>query len=145
MIALALALALALARAASLAQGPAHAVLAEATGCGDLLLAIARKPPGLVFERCRYLPDRQGKPLVATYRVGGARAAAVERALGRLVGLKRLRYLCCRWEAPDAQVRVRRQWYKVAMATGETVVHARAAWGAIGRFEVTVETCTEEI
>jgi hypothetical protein len=47
--------------------------------CGDLLARMHLKSPGVRYIGCSYLPDRQGKPLRATYRIPGRYAARAER------------------------------------------------------------------
>lgn len=71
-----------------------------AQGCGDFLAQIKKKPAHVEFAGCNYAPDRQGKPLEATYRVSGRFAAATEAYLIKAVGLNRLKRSCCLWDSP---------------------------------------------
>src|ERR1700704_4943432 len=66
--------------------------------CGDFLAALAHKPAGAEFVGCEATKNAQLDVLRATYRVAGARAAAVEQHLVKTSGMARLRFLCCGWE-----------------------------------------------
>lgn len=68
--------------------------------CGDFLAQIHLKPRGVRYIGCSYLPDRQGKPLRATYHVPGQYAARAERIFVNAVGMPSLRRSCCQWDAP---------------------------------------------
>lgn len=125
---------------------PAAPVLAKVGDCGDFLATMGRKPAHLIYEGCRYHPDLQSKPLVATYRVNGRHAASVARALRRSTGMNRVEKYCCQWEALRSQfVDSRGQDYSILMVSEETVHLTREAWPKINRFEVVVETYTEEL
>jgi hypothetical protein len=127
-------------------RAPAPASLAAEKDCGDFLAQASRKPANLDYVGCSHAPDRQGKPLVATYRVAGSHAAAVEAYLVRTVKLNRLKRACCQWDSPASQFRDRKgREYSITMGSGETLVSRRADWAKIPSFEVTVETFTEEI
>lgn len=136
----------------TLATPPAFATpmrkerLAKPTECGDLLARVGHKPAHLVYEGCRYLPDNQGKPLAATYRVAGRHAASVARSLRRTIGMNPVKKYCCQWEALRSEFSdARGQQYSILMVSGETVHLTRDAWPKIERFEVQIETYTEEI
>lgn len=131
---------------ASAKAGPAAARPAPVPACADLLGQMHKTPVHVVYAGCRYFPDRQGKPLVATYRVGGRFAAAAEASLVRSVGLDRLKRSCCQWDAPARQFRdARGREYAITMVSDETTIATRAAWSRIARFEITVTLLTEEI
>lgn len=136
-----------LALAASLTVLPPGAAAgATSASCGDILETLHRKPPGLRFIGCEYLPDRQGKPLEATYRIPGRLAARAERLLARSVGLPRLRRSCCQWDAQPHSFRgMDGRSHDIVMVSTETAARTRAAWASIPFFEVTVTTYTEEI
>ena len=115
-------------------------------GCGDFLAQIGRKPAHAVYVGCRYQPDRQGKPLLARYRVEGRYAAAAEAYLVARVGLGRLKRICCYWGAAPRPYRDRKgRAFTITLASEETVIGTRAAWRRIPTFEIAVETFTEEI
>ncbi len=105
-----------------------------------------KRPPGLVFIACTYLPQRQGKPLQATYRVPGRLAEGVERSLAHAVGMPGLKRACCQWETQRHTFHAKDgREYDITMVSDETVVGARRHWPDISIFEVVVETFTEEI
>lgn len=132
--------------AATPPEPPAPASPQAEKGCGDFLARAGRKPANLDYAGCSYAPDRQGKPLVATYRVAGSHAAAVEAYLVRTVKLNRLKRACCQWDSPASQFRdAEGREYSVTMGSGETLISRRADWAKIPSFAVTVETFTEEI
>lgn len=121
-------------------------VLAPPSGCTDFLLMARRKPPQLRFGGCRYRPEGQGKPLRATYSVAGASAAAVETALVRSAGLKRLKRSCCQWDSAGGSFKdASGRYYSVIMVSEETAVARRSDWRRIPTFAVIVETFTEEV
>lgn len=130
---------------------PASAVsavpsFASEQDCGDLLARIGKRPSHLNYAGCAYRADRQGKPLRATYRVSGRFAAPAEAYLIRSTRLNRLRRSCCQWDAPPRQFTdASGREYMISMLSDETVVTSRKAWPHIRRFEVIVETLTEEI
>ncbi len=104
------------------------------------------KPEQLRFIGCQYLPDRQGKPLQATYQVSGRSAASTEAYLGKAVGLGQLERYCCEWEAHAHQFKdASGRAFSIAMGSGETMATTRAAWPSIPLFTVTVEIFTEDI
>ena len=114
--------------------------------CGDLLSEAKRKPAELVFIRCMSLPDQQGRPLRATYRVEGKQAAAVEATLNRTAGLARLRRSCCQWDGPAGSFTdMAGRSYMISMVSSETMVRDRRQWSAIPDFTVIVDRFTEEI
>ena len=103
-------------------------------------------PPHTRFVGCTDLPNQQGKPLRAVYRVSGAFATSAEAYLVKAAGLNRLRRSCCQWDSPPGHFRdASGREFSITMASEETPVRARAGWRKIGRFEITVETLTEEI
>lgn len=57
--------------------------LLTAADWGDLLARTHMKPLGVGYVGCRYLPERQGKPLQAAYSVAGKDAPHVEAYLIR--------------------------------------------------------------
>jgi hypothetical protein len=119
---------------------------AEAAACGDLLAEAGRKPAQAVLVECVVEPERQGKPLRATYRVRGRDAAVVEAYLIKAVELQPLRRICCYWGAPPVFFRdAGGRDYMLTLASPETTVHERGAWGLIAEFEISVDRFTEEI
>lgn len=132
--------------AAPASAAAAVSSIASEKDCGDFLARMGRKPPHLTYAGCAYQADRQGKPLRATYRVSGRFAAAVETYLIRAVRLNRLRRSCCQWDAPPNQFTdARGREYMISMTSDETSTASRAKWRQIARFDVTVDTLTEEI
>ncbi len=128
------------------APAKASAAAQVAPGCGDFLAQLHRKPAHLTYVACRAMPDRQGKPLRATYRVGGRDAAMVEAYLVRTVGLNRLKRSCCQWDSlPHEFKDPGGREFSIAMVSQETRIASRAAWGRIATFEITVETLTEDV
>ena len=126
--------------------GSAAAEPAPAVRCTDFLARMHRKPPHLVFVGCRPLPDQQGRPLRATYRVEGRHAAGVEASLARTTGLAPLRRSCCQWDAPPRWFTDRvGHSFRLTMVSDETTVAHRAQWTLIRSFQVTVDAFTEEI
>ena len=119
---------------------------ATAQSCGDFLAQIRKKPAHAKFAGCRYSPDRQGKPLEATYRVSDRFAAATEGYLIKAVGLNRLKRSCCLWDSPASQYRdsIGRD-FLISMVSEETMVSSRSEWPRIIVFEITVETFTEDM
>ncbi len=117
-----------------------------ARDCGDFLAQMQKKPAHVTYVGCSYAPDRQGKPLQATYRLSGRYAAATEAYLARTVGLNRLKRSCCIWDSPASQFRdsIGRD-FQISMGSEETFVSSRGEWHRIGVFAITVETFTEEI
>ena len=114
--------------------------------CEDFLALMGKKPPHLAYLGCKYEPDRQGKPLSATYRVSGRFAAETEAELARGFKLRRLKRACCVWDSPAASFKdAKGREFSIRMASEETFVSSRAAWAKIGVFEVVVEAFTEEI
>ncbi len=125
--------------------GPARASAATPR-CADFLGQMRIKPAHVAFTGCRFLPDRQGKPLRATYRVDGRHAARAEAELVKTVGLARLRRTCCQWDAPEREfIGSGGRTFSLTMVSEETIVLSRADWSSIGRFEITVITFTEDI
>ena len=119
---------------------------APSLGCTDFLARMHRKPPHLVFVGCRPLPDQQGRPLRATYRVEGRHAAGVEAFLVRATGLAPLRRSCCQWDAPPRWFTDRvGHSFELTMVSDETIAARRAQWTLIRSFQVTVDAFTEEI
>lgn len=115
-------------------------------GCTDFLAAMHRKPAHLDYVGCALLPDRQGKPLRATYRVAGRYAASVEAALRRSTGLSPLRRSCCQWDGPAGSFRdAAGNDFTVTMVSVASTAHSRADWSTISEFAVTVERLTDDI
>lgn len=115
--------------------------------CADFLAAQQQhKPPALEWVGCAEGHDHQLRALVATYRVPGAQAAAVERYLVRHTGMAPLRFVCCGWEprsrrGQPGQGRLpspAQQPMRVDMHSGETLVTRRGDWSRIPWFEVSV-------
>ncbi|NSY99365.1 DUF4952 domain-containing protein [Agrobacterium tumefaciens] len=118
----------------------------KAQDCGDFLAKTHKTPANVNYVECRYLPDRQGKPLQATYSVSGKDAADAEAHLIKSVGLGKLRRVCCQWESKPARFKDRAGAdYTISMYSGETMISSRTDWHDIPRFEILVETFTEEI
>lgn len=114
--------------------------------CADFLASLKRKPVHLVFVKCVPEPDRQGKPLHATYSVSGVYAARVEAALIKSVGLTRLKTSCCQWDSPPTYFKAPDgQEFMISMASVETKIRSRSAWHKIPRFDISVRLMTEEI
>lgn len=113
--------------------------------CADFLAAFHRKPPALRYIGCRMMTDRQGRPLQATYVVRGRDAARVETTLARTLGLKRLRRSCCQWDAPAHQFSIAGRSYSINMVSAETSIVRRDRWRDIPRFDVVVETLTDDV
>ncbi len=138
---------------ASEAASPPHAkaaptatALLSAKDCGDFLARAGKKPQHLAFVGCTLVPDRQGKPLEATYSVRGRHAAAVEAFLVKNAGLIKLKRACCQWDAPAGQFNDKAgRSYQITMVSPETTVSARKNWRLIPRFQIIVESMTEEI
>ncbi|MBP2301931.1 DUF4952 domain-containing protein [Azospirillum picis] len=117
-----------------------------AQDCGDFLAGNSKKPPNLVYDGCLYLPDRQGKPLQATYHVQGRFAARVESYFVKTVGMDALKRVCCQWSSRPTQFTGKAgAEFSITMSSGETIVGSRSEWASIPRFEIVVETFTEEI
>jgi len=132
--------------AAPPAPARAPAVPPLAAQCGDLLARMGKKPPLARYAGCRAQPDRQGKPLRATYRVSGRDAAQVEAFLVRALGMRPLERVCCIWETRTIYVKdAGGAVYSIVMGSDETLVHNRAEWHAIPVFEIVVERYTEDI
>lgn len=112
--------------------------------CGDFLSDAGRRPGQAEFTGCEPGRSAQLRTLVATYRVPGRDAAAVEHFLRRHTGMPRLRFVCCGWE-PDLRhgrragaVRLHGETLEVSMGSGESTVRERARWDRIPSFQVTV-------
>ena len=119
---------------------------APALRCTDFLARMHCKPPHLIFVGCRSLPDQQGRPLRATYRVAGRHAAGVEASLIRTTGLAPLRRSCCQWDAPPRWFTDRQgHSLKLTMVSDGTIAARRVQWTLIRSFQVTVDAFTEEI
>jgi hypothetical protein len=113
--------------------------------CADFLQSAGRKPAHAEFVDCQPGQVGQVRTLVATYRVSGTRAAAVESYLHRHTKMARLKRTCCTWE-PDARRRPRYGSlpsrtefpYEISMGTEENLVSRRADWKQIPWFYVSV-------
>lgn len=128
--------------------GPVAAERPEkaAPACGDFLASLGRKPAHLEFVHCVPEPDRQGKPLHATYRVQGTYAAQVEAVLIRSLGLTPLKTSCCQWDAPPTHYKAPDgREFMIVMASVETPIQRRSAWHKIPHFDVSVRLLTEDI
>lgn len=118
--------------------------------CTDFLAAQPqRKPPELEWVGCTEGHDHQLRALIATYRVPGAQAVAVERYLVRSTGMAPLRFVCCGWEPRSRRGQpgpgrlrgatvVAELAGRVDMYSGETLVARRSDWSQIPWFEVRV-------
>lgn len=114
--------------------------------CRDFLGTLQLKTPPILFVGCRWDRNRQGKPLIASYRVSGIHAAAAESHLARTVHLLPLRKSCCQWDGPSTQFTGKDgRTYTIYMLSAETSVESRKQWRDIPSFEIVVETSTEEI
>ncbi len=114
--------------------------------CADFLAQQQKKPAHLTFITCISQPERQGKPLRATYHVRGMFAAQVEATLIKSVGLNRLKRSCCQWDSPATSfLSTKKQTFIISMVSEETAVSKRSQWREIPSFEITVELLTEEI
>jgi hypothetical protein len=136
---------------AAFAPLPGSAAIARsqpdtATACADFLAQMHKKPAHVQFIRCIYEPERQGKPLRAIYSVSGTYAARTEAWLIKTVGLNRLKRSCCQWDSAAAQFKsAQGRDFAIAMVSDETGVDKRTQWHKIPRFEIIVETLTEDI
>jgi hypothetical protein len=125
---------------------PQPTALLTANDCGDFLERTGRKPVHVIYEKCAVALDRQGKPLVATYKVEGLHAARVEAWLIKHAGLVKLKRSCCQWDAPaGGYVDKAARRYQITMVSPETDVSTRKNWRKIPQFEIVVESFTEEI
>jgi hypothetical protein len=113
--------------------------------CGDFLAAQRHKPPGLEWTGCTEGRLHQLRALVATYRVPGTQAAAVEHYLARHAGMARLHFVCCGWEPRSRRGREGSgrlpgpaEAFIVEMGAGDTLVTRRSGWARIPWFEVRV-------
>ena len=115
--------------------------------CGDFLGRMHLKPHGAHYVGCSYLPDRQGKPLQATYRVPGPLARHAERVFVQALRMPPLRRACCHWDGPEHWFRgADGREYGIVMASDETAgAGTRADWPGIPSFEIVVEVFTEDI
>lgn len=123
-------------------------VAAAAPSCGDFLEALKLKPAQLEYIECQPGHLAQVRALIASYRVTGAQAPAVERYFSRRTGMARLRFLCCGWEPAAHRLgRVSKpseRDYEIAMTSEETGIARRAQWAQIPWFYVTVTLPLEE-
>ena len=114
--------------------------------CADFLAQMQKKPAHLIFDQCSSAPERQGKPLRATYHVSGVHAARVEAALVKSFGLTKLKRSCCQWDSPAVSFKsVRGVDFLISMVSQETLLAKRSQWRDIPRFEIMIEMLTEEI
>lgn len=120
--------------------------LAHAGGpvCDDPLRRAGLSMPQLEYTGCEDGHSAQLRTQVATYRVRGSDAAAVERRLVRRTGMARLRFVCCGWE-PDPRasrrlgtLRLGTEALEVSMGSGESAINRRVRWAQIPSFQVTV-------
>jgi Domian of unknown function (DUF4952) len=123
-----------------------HSQKIPAATCADFLAQLRKKPVHVTFVKCTAEPERQGKPLRASYHVRGKHAAQAEAALIRSAGLNKLKRSCCQWDSPAATYRSETgQEFMVTMVSQETPVAKRTQWRKIPRFEIIVELLTEDI
>lgn len=128
----------------TIACAPASPPLGD--GCSDFLATLHIKPPHVQFVKCELNTSRQGKPLVASYRVAGVHAAAAEAHLVRVAHMPRLKKSCCQWDGPAGQFTGKDgKSYSASMVSPETSVKYRKQWRHIASFEIVVETLTEPI
>lgn len=114
--------------------------------CADFLLQMNKKPAKVIYLGCRYAPNQQGKPLLATYSVQGQFASIVETRLGSTIGLVKLRRSCCQWDSPAHTFKDKEgREFQVTMTSPETTIGSRTAWGKIPKFGILIKTYTEEI
>lgn len=128
--------------------------------CGDFLAIFNHKPNDLAFQYCEVKHNRQAKPAVATYKVTGAQAAAVEKYLIENFDMPSLYFVCCIWEPVDKIKKAgygkyegeyidpkTNIMYYITMGSDETLVNKRQNWSEIPFFWVNVYTYTapEEI
>ncbi len=114
--------------------------------CSDFLAQLKKKPAYVIFDTCTFMPDRQGKPLRATYHVSGVHAARVEAALRVSLGLNKLKRSCCQWDSPPASFRsARGEDFVISMVSDESMFAKRSQWREIPRFEIVIDLLTEEI
>ena len=124
----------------------AHAADSIAQGCSDFLAQMHKKPAYVRFVKCSYVPEQQGKPMRAMYRVDGRYALQAEAYLVKAVGMNKLRRSCCQWDSPTHQFRVRNgREFSISMVSPESEIAVRGNWRKIPMFEISVETLTEEI
>ena len=103
---------------------------APAFECGDFLKQLRLARPDVVFVGCERRGDNEpnAERLDATYHVAGKDVAHVEAWLIRTFHAKRLRYVCCGWDAPPVSFKARGgQYYEIAFG-GETVFNRRKDW-----------------
>lgn len=114
--------------------------------CADFLSILHIKPPYVLFIKCEFDQNQQGKPLRAIYRVTGIHAASTETFFAHAVNLSLLRKSCCQWDSPPNQFTGKDgRSYTIYMMSSETNVKHRKQWRNIPSFEIVVETLTEEI
>jgi hypothetical protein len=124
----------------------AQTLIGKQEVCADFLAALQKKPAHVIFDNCTAMPERQGRPLRATYHVSGVHAARAEAALIKSFGLKRLKRSCCQWDSPAASFKsAQGKEFIVSMVSEESVFTKRSQWREIPRFEIVVEMLTEEI
>ena len=130
------------AKSARISQAPEP----PANICADFLVQLHIVLPHTRYAGCSYLPERQGKPLQAVYRVNGQYAATAEAALIRATGMDRLRHSCCQWDAPVRQFKsAGGREFSIRMVSEETLVDRRDRWPEIKLFEILVEELTRPI
>ena len=124
--------------------GAAWAQAAPAPACHDLLAALDSKPPYVEFLQCSYRAQAQGKPLVARYRLDGARAGEAQAFLRQRFGVGDLRFACCGWEARQQHWRDPRTGldYMIDFGSEGTLLKR---WDRIDSFYIQIQQFTEEI
>ena len=118
--------------------------------CSDFLADWELKPDTLRFETCKTVRRLPGRGIVATYRLRGADAAAMETFLRDRFGMAPLRFECCGWvprrerngdRYPGAGTFTHNgAQFDITLQSMETVVTERAQWSTIPTFHVRVET-----
>lgn len=115
--------------------------------CENFLKLLKKQPPNLEYVKCEKVNEAQIEKLVATYRVLGAHAPAVERFFMQTANMPSLRFVCCAWEPWPSHLKLSRRGfyknrnsydYEVTMFTEETLINTRDKWREIYYFMVTV-------
>jgi hypothetical protein len=106
-----------------------------AYACGDFLAEMHKKPAYVLFVRCvpRTTP---GQPSEATYQVAGRDASLAEHMF-RKMGMRRLTFKCCGWDAPPFSFVYKGKDFQISMGS-ETAINARKQWNQIQLFTIIV-------
>lgn len=120
--------------------------LQAAPQCQDFLGALGTYPKSIEYLGCHQEPELQTAPLIATYRVKGAEAAAAEAHLQQTYGMGHLQFFCCMWDSLRRFHRDRQSGigYEFLMTSEETPVNQRPQWPQITFFYITVSVNTLE-